>query len=473
METPKKSVAAAASSSSVASTAAPPGSKSGTSTSSSNSNAATTTTAATTTATINSALAATAAAPCGKEAPTEAQRNIQRFWPGVMREIQQIEYVEPGNQLLPLARIKKIMKLDEEVKMISSDAPLLFSKAIEIFIQELTLRAWLHTEHNKRRTLQRSDIAMAITKYDQFDFLIDIVPRDEIKGSWKVFDGPAQDECAAGGGGGPASTGGGEAVASASTATTSEGAAGGTNGTADDMQYIMQLAQQHRLVQPGTDKGSCTATTNTTSSTATTSSLTNGATTVLDLATVMTGTQQLHQLSTVAAATKPAKGVVAGTEQETAGATLLPSPAQPTIQTATGQSLILANGGAGAPGGIANGSGQLVPASQSVQLLQHVMTPTGEITQIPISIPQSQLNFLRTAGPGGAPNSGQPFFIQTAPMQSGPTIIHTGPTSVFLSANQLQQLQQQQQQQQNNHNQTQQQQQCQQQLQSNHQHQRD
>lgn len=29
--------------------------------------------------------------------------------------------------------------------------------------------------------LQRNDIAMAITKYDQFDFLIDIVPRDELK----------------------------------------------------------------------------------------------------------------------------------------------------------------------------------------------------------------------------------------------------------------------------------------------------
>merc|ERR1711862_1032294 len=38
-----------------------------------------------------------------------------------------------------------------------------------------------HTEDNKRRTLQRNDIAMAITKYDQFDFLIDIVPRDDIK----------------------------------------------------------------------------------------------------------------------------------------------------------------------------------------------------------------------------------------------------------------------------------------------------
>lgn len=86
-------------------------------------------------------------------------------------------------QALPLARIKKIMKLDGDVKMISAEAPMLFSKAAEIFIHELTLRAWVHTEDNKRRTLQRNDIAMAITKYDQFDFLIDIVPRDELKQS--------------------------------------------------------------------------------------------------------------------------------------------------------------------------------------------------------------------------------------------------------------------------------------------------
>lgn len=29
--------------------------------------------------------------------------------------------------------------------------------------------------------IQRNDIAMAISKFDQFDFLIDIVPRDELK----------------------------------------------------------------------------------------------------------------------------------------------------------------------------------------------------------------------------------------------------------------------------------------------------
>lgn len=57
-------------------------------------------------------------------------------------------------QELPLARIKKIMKLDDDVKMISAEAPVLFAKAAEIFIHELTLRAWIHTEDNKRRTLQ-------------------------------------------------------------------------------------------------------------------------------------------------------------------------------------------------------------------------------------------------------------------------------------------------------------------------------
>ncbi len=38
--------------------------------------------------------------------------------------------------------------------MISAEAPVLFAKACEIFILELTLRAWMHTEENKRRTLQ-------------------------------------------------------------------------------------------------------------------------------------------------------------------------------------------------------------------------------------------------------------------------------------------------------------------------------
>lgn len=70
--------------------------------------------------------------------------------------------------------------------MISAEAPVLFAKACEMFIQELSMRSWTHTEENKRRTLQRSDIAAALAKSDMFDFLIDIVPRDEFsKGASK------------------------------------------------------------------------------------------------------------------------------------------------------------------------------------------------------------------------------------------------------------------------------------------------
>lgn len=44
------------------------------------------------------------------------------------------------NSALPLARIKKIMKSDEDVRMIAAEAPVLFAKACEMFILELTLR---------------------------------------------------------------------------------------------------------------------------------------------------------------------------------------------------------------------------------------------------------------------------------------------------------------------------------------------
>lgn len=118
----------------------------------------------------------------------ETQAALEQFWPKVTDEIRTMSISDLKRQELPLARIKKIMKLDEDVKMISAEAPVLFGKACEMFIHELTMRAWVHTEDNKRRTLQRNDIAMAITKYDQFDFLIDIVPRDDIKPATRKDD---------------------------------------------------------------------------------------------------------------------------------------------------------------------------------------------------------------------------------------------------------------------------------------------
>ena len=52
---------------------------------------------------------------------------------------------------LPLARIKRIIKSDQDVQMISVEAPALFAKACELFIIELTLRAWHCNDETKKK----------------------------------------------------------------------------------------------------------------------------------------------------------------------------------------------------------------------------------------------------------------------------------------------------------------------------------
>ncbi|XP_023016933.1 nuclear factor Y-box C [Leptinotarsa decemlineata] len=268
---------------------------------------------------------------------SEAQQALQHFWPKVMDEIRSIRNMDLKQQVLPLARIKKIMKLDEDVKMISAEAPLLFAKAAEIFIHELTLRAWIHTEDNKRRTLQRNDIAMAITKYDQFDFLIDIVPRDDIKPTKIREDGTT--------------------------------ARSGTN--PDQVHYYFQLAQQHHanLQQNNT-------------------STTSGSTTTV---TQPQGTIQIvqpQQLQTVQ---------VSAIEQNTGDS----SPTATTTQTP-----------------VIIQQSQTIPQSQqgNVQIIQQIVTPNGEVQQIPIQLTPQQLQMIKMQLQG---NSSQPVIIQTAPIGTG------------------------------------------------------
>jgi len=125
-------------------------------------------------------------APPGSLPPNHLAE-LNKFWQKQYKEIETTKTFK--NHELPLARIKKIMKSDEDVRMISAEAPILFAKACEMFIIELTVRAWIHTEESKRRTLQRNDIATAISKTDIFDFLIDIVPREDGKPAKKDLTG--------------------------------------------------------------------------------------------------------------------------------------------------------------------------------------------------------------------------------------------------------------------------------------------
>ncbi|CAB3383097.1 Hypothetical predicted protein [Cloeon dipterum] len=266
--------------------------------------------------------------PGGVAGEVSSQTTLNNFWPKIVEEVKR-QTLDLKQQALPLARIKKIMKLDDDVKMISSEAPVLFAKAAEIFILELTLRAWVHTEDNKRRTLQRNDIAMAITKYDQFDFLIDIVPRDDIKPAKRADESVR------------------------------------TSMNADQVQYYLQLAQQHQQVLQQSSQPAATATTTTTQ-------------------------QQAGQTQNI--------------------------QVQVTTQQAQPQIIQLQ------PPSVQN---QTQAATQGgIQIVQQIVTPTGEIQQIPIQLTPSQLATIKMQFQS---NASQPVIIQTAPIavnaQTTPQII--------------------------------------------------
>nr|XP_017221178.1 PREDICTED: nuclear transcription factor Y subunit C-2-like [Daucus carota subsp. sativus] len=83
---------------------------------------------------------------------------------------------------LPLAPIKRIMKADNDIRMIAQEANLpLFAKPCEMFIVDMTSQAWIVTEEDKRRTVQKNDIVEAVLKTNMFDFLDNIIPRHELK----------------------------------------------------------------------------------------------------------------------------------------------------------------------------------------------------------------------------------------------------------------------------------------------------
>ncbi|KAJ6915579.1 nuclear transcription factor Y subunit C-2-like [Populus alba x Populus x berolinensis] len=104
----------------------------------------------------------------------QQQQQLQMFWTNQMQEIERT--TDFKNHSLPLARIKKIMKADEDVRMISAEAPRVKCSS---WSSLCALGSIL--KRTKGRTLQKNDIAAAISRTDVFDFLVDIIPRDELK----------------------------------------------------------------------------------------------------------------------------------------------------------------------------------------------------------------------------------------------------------------------------------------------------
>ncbi|KAJ3675635.1 hypothetical protein LUZ60_004677 [Juncus effusus] len=75
----------------------------------------------------------------------------------------------------PASRIKKIMQADEDVGKIALAVPVLVSKALELFLQDLCDRTYQITLERGAKTVNSSHLKQCVKTYSEFDFLSEIV----------------------------------------------------------------------------------------------------------------------------------------------------------------------------------------------------------------------------------------------------------------------------------------------------------
>ena len=107
---------------------------------------------------------------------------------------------DASDTVLPVARVKRIIKLDKEVKQASSDAIKCVSKAVELFLEGLAVGSHAAMRAAKRKGVQYKDLEAFVLRRGKYEFLHDHVwamrPREGEKG-----DGDDEDEDDADGGG--------------------------------------------------------------------------------------------------------------------------------------------------------------------------------------------------------------------------------------------------------------------------------
>ncbi|KAG6557826.1 hypothetical protein Mapa_000593 [Marchantia paleacea] len=113
----------------------------------------------------------------------ERQMEMDRQWAEQLARMNEAPAEDFKSHPVPLARIKRIMRADADVNMIAAETPVLFARACEMFINDLTERCWKNAEESGRRTLNKSDIFKVVNGTKILDFLDDIVPLDGASGS--------------------------------------------------------------------------------------------------------------------------------------------------------------------------------------------------------------------------------------------------------------------------------------------------
>ncbi|KAG9528271.1 histone-fold-containing protein, partial [Aureobasidium melanogenum] len=84
-----------------------------------------------------------------------------------------------GTVSLPLARVKKIIHADDDINNCSNNAAFAITAATELFLQYLVEQTQnvVKAEKKPRRNIQYKDVASAVARVDNLEFLADVVPK--------------------------------------------------------------------------------------------------------------------------------------------------------------------------------------------------------------------------------------------------------------------------------------------------------
>ncbi|KAK4574804.1 hypothetical protein LTR86_001646 [Recurvomyces mirabilis] len=84
-----------------------------------------------------------------------------------------------GTVSLPLARVKKIINVDDDVGNCSNNAAFVITAATEMFLQYLVEQSYniVKSERKPRRNIQYRDVANAVARVENLEFLADVVPK--------------------------------------------------------------------------------------------------------------------------------------------------------------------------------------------------------------------------------------------------------------------------------------------------------
>lgn len=89
----------------------------------------------------------------------------------MIKSRQSLAEKQPGTTIFPMARLKKIVKADKDLDMMTTEAVFLVGVATEYFIKHFMEEGYTKARLEKRRIVNYRDMANVVARSDEFGFL--------------------------------------------------------------------------------------------------------------------------------------------------------------------------------------------------------------------------------------------------------------------------------------------------------------